>query len=362
LTNHDIIQQRLINQQLAYTAFTQPHELISYMGCIQAQDFAGAKWAIGNRVKGITDALVEKEFNEGKILRTHILRPTWHFVSPVDIGWMLKLTAPQVKMLSAGYLRRKGIDAATLNKSKKIFENALTGGKHLSREELVPLFKDQQIKTNDDHLAFLLLEAELDGLICSGPRKGKRFTYSLLEERVPNAKQLDKEEALAKLAIKYFISRGPATVHDFAWWSGLSITDARKGTEANRSQLIHEVMDGQTYWSSPFIDAGKMSANAVQLLPAYDEYNVAYKNRSFSINENHNTLSGNGIFKPPLVVDGKIAGAWKRTDGKNKASIEITPFIKLSSQATKKITACSEHYSKFLNKQCELKIVPVLLS
>jgi hypothetical protein len=165
LVIRDIIQQRLINQQLVNGAFTRPHELVSYMGCIQAQDFAGAKWAIGNRVKGITDALIEKEFNEGKILRTHILRPTWHFVSPADIGWMLKLTAPQVKMLSAGYLRNKGIDAATLNKSKKIFEKALTGGKHLSREELVPLLKDQQIKTDDDHLAFLLLKAELDGLI-----------------------------------------------------------------------------------------------------------------------------------------------------------------------------------------------------
>jgi hypothetical protein len=195
MTIRDILQQRLVNQQLTGSAFTKPHELVRYMGCMQAQDFYGAKWAIGFRLKSVTDAAIEKEFSEGKILRTHVLRPTWHFVSPDDIGWMLKLTAPQVKMLTAGYHRKEGIEKSIIDKSRDVFEAALTGGKQLTREELAPILAQHNIKTSDNHLSFLLLEAELDGLLCSGARKGKHFTYALLQERAPDQKELSREEA-----------------------------------------------------------------------------------------------------------------------------------------------------------------------
>ncbi|MDB5030486.1 winged helix DNA-binding domain-containing protein [Mucilaginibacter sp.] len=353
MSNRDILQQRLINQQLMGLKFTKAHELVSYMGCIQAQDFYGAKWALGTRIKGLTDTLVEKEFNEGKIIRTHVLRPTWHFVSPGDIGWMLKLTAPQVKKLMAGYLVKEGIDSAILKQSKKIFETALTGGNQLSREELIPLLKGQNIKTGDNHLSFLLLDAELDGLICSGARKGKQFTYMLLQDRVPDSKYLDKDEALAELAKRYFISRGPATVHDFAWWSGLTITDAKRGLELSKPNLDHQIINGQAYWFLPVITEQKL-VNTVRLLPAYDEYYVAYKNRSFGIDDKHNTLSGSGIFKPPVVVNGQIAGSWKRIEKKDKVFIEIEPFVKVSNQIAQKIVAEAKRYARFFDKKSEV--------
>jgi hypothetical protein len=351
MTNRDIIQLRLINQKLIGPSYAKPHELVSYMGCIQAQDFFGAKWAIGTRIKDITDALIEKEFDEGKIIRTHVLRPTWHFIAAGDVGWILELTAPRIKMLSAGYHRKEGIDSTTIKQSQKIFEDALTGGKQLSREELMPLLKNRKIKTSDNHLSFLLLEAELDGLICSGARKGKQFTYALLEERVPKLKYLHREEAVAELAKRYFISRGPATAHDFAWWSGLSLTDAKKGLELNKQELIHETINAETYWFSPTINSEQKYANEVHLLPAFDEFLIAYKNRTLSLKPGHSVITGNGIFKPTLMFNGRVTGTWKRANKKDKVLIEVSPFIKLSKLATQKTLSEANNYAKFLGKK-----------
>jgi hypothetical protein len=353
-----ILQQRLINQQLTDAAFTKPHQLVRYMGCMQAQDFYGAKWAIGTRLKGVTDAAIEKEFSEGKILRTHVLRPTWHFVSPDDIGWMLKLTAPQVKMLTAGYHRKEGIERTIIDKSRDVFNAALTGGKQLTREELVPILTQQNIKTSDNHLSFLLLEAELDGLICSGARKGKHFTYALLQERAPNQKKLSREAALGELANRYFISRGPATVQDFAWWSGLTLTDAKIGLEHNKSILDNQTINGQIYWFSPNTTIESKAKNTVYLLPAYDEYSVAYKDRSLILDVKFNALSGNGIFKQQLVIKGQIAGTWKRAEKKDNVLIEIDPFVKVSDQSTKKIIADANRYGKFMSKNTKVRMMP----
>jgi hypothetical protein len=200
MTSHDITTHRLISQQITGSHFSKPAELVKWMGCIQAQDYPAAKWAIGNRINGITDAEIESDFNAGHILRTHVLRPTWHFVSPDDIGWMLKLTAPKIKAMSKTWHKKLGIDSTILNKTKKIIIAALTGGKQLTRDELVPLFKNENINTDDIRLGFLLMDAELDGLICSGAKQGKQFTYSLLEERAPHRKEFDNETAIAELA------------------------------------------------------------------------------------------------------------------------------------------------------------------
>jgi hypothetical protein len=346
----NIRQQRLANQQLAGSKFTTAPELVSYMGCMQAQDYYGAKWAIGIRVKGLTDAAIEKDLNEGKILRTHVLRPTWHFVSPADIGWMLKLTAPKIRGFAKGHHRQLGIDEAMLIRSKNVLTSALAGGKQLSREELLPLLKNNKVNTDDTRISFLLMDAELDGLICNGARKGKQFTYALLEERVPNLKQLDREEALATLAKRYFISRGPATVKDFAWWSGLNISDAKRGLELTCTLLNHEIINGQAYWFSNQLPEVKKD-KGVYLLPAFDEYNIAYQNREFSVDPKNPIKTQNGIFKPTLLVNGSVAGLWKRTEKKDTVQIEVEPFIKLSGLAAGKITVEAKRYGKFLGKK-----------
>ena len=219
MTSRSIIECRLVNQQLTNSRFTTAAQLVDWMGCIQSQDFAASKWAIGNRIDNITEAQIDKEFNEGKILRTHILRPTWHFVTPDDIAWMLKLTAPRIRAFSKSYLSKLNLDKKVLNRSKNIIAKALRDGNQLSRQQLMVLLKKAKVNTDDIRSTFIMMEAELDGLICSGGRQGKQFTYALLEERVPKIKRLNDEAPVAKLAKKYFTSHGPATKYDFAWWS-----------------------------------------------------------------------------------------------------------------------------------------------
>jgi hypothetical protein len=201
IANHRLVTQRIAgsHQRIAGSGVTGPVESVQWMGCIQAQDFAQAKWAIGLRSEDITEAAIDRDFNEGKILRTHILRPTWHFVLPQDIGWMLRLTAPKIKAFNKGLHRKLGIDEAILKRSRAILLKALTGDKQLTREQLVQLLKKGRINTDDIRITFLLMDAELDGLICSGARQGRQFTYALLQERAPGLRYLEEDEAIGEL-------------------------------------------------------------------------------------------------------------------------------------------------------------------
>jgi len=347
MTSRDITTHRLINQQIAGSRFSKPAELVKWMGCIQAQEYPAAKWAIGNRIKGITDAEIESDFNAGHILRTHVLRPTWHFVSPDDIGWMLKLTAPKIKAMSKTWHKKLEIDSAILNKSKNTIAAALMDGKQLTRDELVPLLKSENINTDDIRLSFLLMDAELDGLICSGAKQGKQFTYTMLDERAPHRKKPDNETAVAELAKTYLFSHGPATVHDLSWWSGLSLSDSKAGIEANRQNLAHEVINGKTYWfASNFEPVAK--PGTVYLLPAFDEYAIAYKDRSDFLHNEHIKQTGSGIFKPIVVIDGQIAGIWKRSISKGKVAVEITVLKKINAGNKQGIEKQATRYCKFL--------------
>jgi hypothetical protein len=243
-----IALHRLHSQHLLGSRFKRPEEVVSWFGAVQSQDYAAAKWALAQRLENPMDIEIEKAFANGAILRTHLMRPTWHFVSPLDIRWILELTASRVKAVLATPFRKAGLDVETLSRSRVALEQALEGGRSLTRAELRTAFERAGIPGLDQRFPYLLTQAELDGLICSGPRKGKQFTYALLAERAPQARTLERGEAVAELAKRYFTSHGPATLQDFAWWSGRTIADARVGLEANPSPLHPEVIAGKTYW------------------------------------------------------------------------------------------------------------------
>lgn len=357
MTSKEIASRRLVNQRIKATgppvAGKGPAGLVSWLGCIQAQDFAMAKWAIGLRSTNITEAEIDRDFNEGKILRTHILRPTWHFVSPSDIGWMLRLTAPRIKAFSKGLHRKLGIDEAILKRSRAILVKALAGGKQLTREQLVQLLKKGRINTDDIRSAFLLMDAELDGVICSGGRQGKQFTYALLEERAPGLACLEEDDAIGELAHRYFASRGPATVQDFSWWSGLNLSRAKRGVALNKQRLACAVVNGQAYWFSatghhPVPDRKQTT---VRLLPAYDEFTVAYKDRSDILSLHYHKQTGNGIFKPVIVINGQVAGTWSRSMLKDKVLVETKSF-KIPGRTTQRlIREAAERYARFVGKE-----------
>jgi Winged helix DNA-binding domain len=345
----DIRRQRLHNQLLSQTKFTQPSQVVAWLGAVQSQDYAGAKWAVAQRTKGLTDAEIEQAFADGEILRTHVLRPTWHFVAPADIRWMLALTAPRVLMLLAYLDRQLEVDKNLIGQTNEILAKALEGGKQSTRAELAAVLQRNDIKTDGLRLGLFIMHAELDGIICSGARRGKQFTYALLEERAPQAKTLEREEALAELTKRYFRSHGPATLKDFVWWSGLTMVDARAGIDFVKSQFEQEVIERQTYWFPPSRPVRKPSPTAF-LLPNYDEYTVGYTDRSaiFDVSHTDKLVLREGILAQSTLIDGRITGTWKRTIKKKEVVIELAPFMVPTSDQNQVIIAATQQYGKFL--------------
>jgi len=329
------------------------------MGAMQAQDFYMAKWAIGIRLNNSTDIQIETAFNNGEIIRTHVMRPTWHFVSPKDIGWMLELTAPQIKSSMRSRNKQLELTEAVFAKSNRLIEKALSTAKTMTREQLSNEFEKAKINTSDNRLAHLFMQAELDGLICSGPITGNKQTYTLLSERVPHQKKLTKEEALAELASRYFTSHGPATVADFAWWSGLPITAARIALQLVKSEFCSETLGTETYWFKNEFSAPFPESNVIHLLPAYDEFLISYKDRSASLALTHNkkTISNNGIFYPIVVINGQVAGTWKRTTKKEVLHVELVLFQSHSKDRLKLIEQRKVSYELFTGKRVIMNFI-----
>lgn len=346
----DIIQQRLLTQQLSYPSFERPEDVVTWFGAIQAQDFAAAKWAISLRSKNQTDADIEKAFNEGKILRIHIMRPTWHFVNPQDIRWLLALTAPRVQHFNGHYYRKSGLDKTIFDKSNKVIKKALEGSKQLTRDELHTYLKEAHIPTDNLGLSFTIVQAELEGIIVSGPRLGKQFTYMLLDERVPATKPITNNEALMKLTKRYFQSHGPAQIKDFCWWSGLTSIDAKKGIEMLGSTIISEVTNDKIYWYISSKEEKTMPLDGY-LVPGFDEYFIAYKDRSDILDSEYikRLNQGGGMVNGAVVLNGKMVGGWKRTFVKKDVVITITLFEKISDEQKQAVLKQAERFGKFLS-------------
>ncbi len=353
MTNLDIAHLRLQNQHITQQTFAEPCEAVQWLGAVQAQDYGAAKWAVGLRLQDATDNALEQAFTNGDILRTHVMRPTWHFVSPADIRWLLALTAPYVNATNAYYYRQQTLDDAILIHSSAVLANALQGGKQLTRPELISALQQAGI-ASDNPLRFglIIMHAELDSIICSGARRGKQFTYALLDERVPQTRTFNRDEALAELARRYFTSHGPATVQDFVWWSGLPVADAKAGLTMVKSQLLHEVVDDQTYWFSPSTLPVKDVSQTAHLLPNYDEYTVGYSERSAVFDMSHaNKLDSrsNSLLGYIMVLNGQIVGTWKRTIKKHAIIITPNLFTPLNEAETRAFTTAANRYGAFLD-------------
>ncbi|HLZ80997.1 MAG TPA: winged helix DNA-binding domain-containing protein [Ktedonobacteraceae bacterium] len=354
MTTLDVAHQRLLNQHIAGAPFEKPVDAVQWLVAVQAQDYAAAKWAVGLRLQCATDDDIEQAFAAGAILRTHLMRPTWHFVSPADIRWLLALTAPRVNTANAYWYRKLELDDAIFTRSNAVLAKALEGGKQLTRPELVSVLKLAGIASDDlQRFIYIMMRAELDGIVCSGARRGKQFTYALLDERAPQARILDHEEALAEFARRYFTSHGPATLQDFVWWSGLTVADARTSLEMARSQLIVEVIDGQTYWFSLSTPPAKDLSQIVYLLPNFDEYIVGYTDRSAIFDVSHTKKldpRGNVLFNHTIVLDGRVAGTWKRTLKKDAVILTSSLFTEMNEAGIRAFASSANRYGAFLER------------
>ena len=352
----DIAQLRLVSQHLVGAKLKTVKDVVGRLGAMQAQDYPMAKWAIGVRLPHSTNRTIEAAINKGEIIRTHLLRPTWHFASAEDVRWMLELTAPQIRSSMVGRHREMGLTGPVLKKSYTVMEKALRGGMHLPRDELIAELGKAKIATDGGHASHLFLSAESEEIICSGGLKDGRQTYALLDEWVPKTKSLPKEEALAKLAARYFDGHGPATFQDFVWWSGLPVNHARQALESVKREFRFETIDSQTYWFSGAFSAAKPPAESAFLLPAFDEFLISYKGRLASLpHENHHkAVSNNGIFYPIIVVNGRVTGTWKRIIKKSQArpspTIQKKYFERPDKTEAALIDKAEARYLRFVEK------------
>jgi len=352
----DVVSRRLRNHGLDRPEFDEPSEVVAWLGAVQAQDYAAAKWALGVRARGLDDAAVERAFTRGTILRTHVMRPTWHFVTPRDIRWMLALTAPRVSALMGHYNRKLELDGRVFARSHAALERALGGGAHHTRAELAATLARAGIRAKGQRLAHLMMQAELDQVICSGPRRGAQFTYALLAERAPRARTLTREEALAELARRYFSSHGPATLRDYAWWSGLTMREAQTGIDLVRPSLVREVVGELTCWSVSSRRAARPAGPLGHLLPIYDEYLIAYKDRDLVV--------GPARAKPErafevvhyLIMGGRLVGSWRRTAQKDSTLVAVTAYRSLTRAEAGEARAATQRLGKFLGQETALSI------
>jgi len=343
-----ISEKRIKNQAIAADHNFSLKQLINHMGAMQAQDFNQAKWAIGLRLPNYTEKQVEEAFNLGEILRTHLMRPTWHFVSPEDIYWLVGLSAKQIKSAMKARNRQLELTEEDFKTSQEVMVKALEGNRYLTRDELSEFLNAAGISTKEQRLPHILMEAEIDRIICSGPMKGKKQTYALLEERVPNKIELTTDEALALLAKKYFTSHGPATIADFTWWSGLPVSQARKAVALNNNHLLSETINDETYWFAENHCTIPQPDSAF-LLPAFDEYLVSYKNREAAISADHHAkaVSKNGIFWPILIINGKVSGLWKHSIKKDQLLLEFEFFRSILTKEKGEVEKAIRIFKKF---------------
>jgi hypothetical protein len=336
--------KRLAQQRLSANPLATPGEVVGWLGAVQAQDYYGAKWSLGLRMQDATDDLIDQAFDEGAILRTHVMRPTWHLVTPDDIRWMLALTAARVKAANAYMCRQLELDEALFARSNPAIARALEGGQFLTRAELGAKLAEAGIKAEGNRLNYVMMRAELDGVVCSGPRRGRQHSYALLEERAPQARTLARDEALAELARRYFTGHGPATVHDFSWWSGLTVADARVGVEMAAAHLAQEKINGETHWLSEEMASEARPTPQALLLPTYDEFLVGYT----AYDEARRAGREEVAFNSALAIDGQIAGSWRRTLKRETAVVELAPFEPLTDAQAEAVGDAARRYGEFL--------------
>jgi hypothetical protein len=343
-----ILSRRLANQRIDGPGCRTPEDVVAWSGAVQAQEFDPARWGIGLRMRaGATDADVARAVDEGRILRTHVLRPTWHFVTPADIRWMLELTAPRVRLRMATYWRQMELDARTMTRGTAIIERALAEGACLTREELAVSLRRARLPLVTFRLAHLTLYAELEGVICSGPRRGKQSTYALLETRAPKARQLDRDEALGELARRYLQSHGPATIRDFVWWSGLTTPDATRGVDIATAR--REEHDGRVYWTVGAARPGSRPKRA-HLLPIYDEYLGSYRDRNAIPHSASRITSAYGRpvnFQHAVIIDGTVAGTWRITRMSKAIAMRATMLRRLTSRERRAVADAARRYEQF---------------
>jgi hypothetical protein len=359
MTPADILRLRLENQGLARASFRKPEDVVAWFGAVQAQDYLGALWALGLRLRKATETSVEDALAKRALIRCWPMRGTLHFVAADDARWMTRLLAPRILARHAARWQREfDVDAKVIARSREVLLRGLEGGKRLERARIYEMLEARRIRTGNSRGLHLLLIHAMEGTVCLTGRSGKQHTFALLDEWIPKSREFEREAALAELARRYFTSHGPATLQDFMWWSGLTAKDAQAAVDGGGTDLERIVLAGKGYWSGPGRIAPRSPRTPrVLLLPGYDEYTVAYKDRSPLLTSPSKSLgTGFGLLSPVVVVGGRVVGNWTRTLGKDAVRIETKLRRGLAAAEGAALRAAAKRYGAFLGLETRLHV------
>ena len=350
----DLVQvahRRLSSSLLSSDQVLSPKQVVRWFGAMQAQEYEPAKWAIATRAAGVDNADLDEAVDDGRILRTHALRPTWHFVLPEDIGWLQALTGPRVHTKNGHQYRLHGLDDSLRKRTENLITNWISNDGDLSRKDIGQRLAAEGIEAKGNRLAYVLMSAELNGVVCSGQRRGATHTYALVSQRTSSPNELTGEAALAELTLRYFRSHGPATVEDMRWWSSLTLTQIRRGLELVGNRLHRELIGDTELWSLEEQADAKREIPLVQLLQPYDEYTVAYGDTKVVINAagspGEPPVIGGQAFYGALIIESQLAGWWRRTLSRREVKVQVRPMRPLSMSIHSAVRDVATAYGQF---------------
>jgi hypothetical protein len=351
-----IAPRRLVAQRLAGNPLGSPVAVVRHLLAVQSQDYPGAAWAIAQRLDGATPGDIDRAFDAGELIRTHVLRPTWHFVAPEDLRWLLQLTGPRRIRGAAHRHRALEIDGALAARAMGVFERAIAMSGPRTRQELADALGAAGIEADVGRMTHLVIWAEAEALLCSGPRRGSSHTYALVDARVPPARARDAEESLAEVARRYVAGHGPAQDVDLAWWSGLNVGEARRGLAAASPSLQSEVIGGRRFWFADDPAEGRPApAPTMHLLPNYDELLVAFRDRADGL---HPLLPPGArvaeeILNHVIVRDGLVVGRWQRPTVASGPVVRLEPRVSLDADDRARLRSAVARYAAFLGRKLE---------
>jgi Winged helix DNA-binding domain len=361
MLTRDVARWRMRNSGFTASPFETPEEVVRWHGAMQAQDYGPTKWAIGQRLAtNVVDADIDDALNAGSIVRTHVLRETWHLVARDDVRWLLALTGPRVQRAAEGRYRELGLDARVRARCERVIESALKGTR-VTRDEIGALLARAGIDPAGQRLPHILMHCELEAVICSGGLRGRQQTYALLDDRVPpDDRRFDRERAVVELTRRYLRSHGPATPNDLGWWSGLTIADITRALADLGQEVRSETVDGLTFWMIAQEPARAPSVRGAHLLHAYDEGIVGYRGSRYfgdpRAGQTRAAWTDRGLPNGVTLSNGRIAGLWRRTIEPRRIRIEVNPYERLPPATVRALDSAARRFGRFFGRPAIVEV------
>src|SRR5690242_6325534 len=353
----DIARWRLLSQHLVWPYAASAREAVGSLLAVQAENPSQAAWAVASRTQNPDQAELAALLDDGSVLRTHVLRPTWHFVRAEDAGWLLDLTGPRLRRVTGQQLRNThGLDERSIDHAVTAVMEALASRGQLTRAQLADELRERGVQGSGQMLMILLAHAELDGLICSGRIADGEHSYALMDERVPVARRPGRAEALAELALRYFTGHGPATERDLAYWATLTLTDVRTGLQQVRDRLASFQHDGRTFWHAPGDAPGGPQEPSAHLLQILDEMYRGYQDSRWVLDVAGEVPRVRESSIGMALIDAQLRAAMRRTVGRDQVQFDLRPYRDLTAAEIEAIEEAAARYGEFLGLKARITL------